>query len=119
MNKNTIRVVVDENHEFASKNAISPLEKVVGKSLSKVVEFEVNELTNELSSCVEKVQGMLANLPRHADDLALEEVSFTVGIDASGKASIFSVISGSSVVRTGITFQMKYTNLNANSKKDE
>lgn len=102
----TIRILTDASPESGQKQALDPLAKVLGQSVGRVVKLETNALAVEVGACINSVQEMIGRISTDSASF-LETVTFTVGINAAGQASLVSLASGNVGVSTGLTFTLR------------
>jgi hypothetical protein len=73
----------------------------------KVVTVSADKVRREISKALSTVDEVLKNASRSAKDFDLSEVSFTLGLEASGEVSLLSLASGSVGASSGLQFTFK------------
>jgi hypothetical protein len=70
--------------------------------LTKVVDIGVGQLQKSASDALEGIYTLLQGLPLEAGDFRVDEIRFTMRIDATGEVSIVSVAKGSLGAQAGV-----------------
>ncbi len=105
-NLKKIRVMVDDKLVDSSMFARAPVENFVRNAVGNIIEVDTNILVKEMSAYYSTIVDSLSQLPKNSDKFNLDNVSFTLGIDSSGKVSLISTLSGSAKVQMGLTFNL-------------
>lgn len=104
-----IRVTVDQIEQLtfpAEKLSRSQIDSLVSTHIGKTVQLETRVISDQVSSIYAELLGLLSSLPSSDSAFELRNVSFTVVVDAEGKASLLSAISLGSRTQTGLTFTL-------------
>lgn len=104
-----LRVTVEEPLLEGIKGAAPfDMSATVGK---KVVDVSVDKVKREIRKTLSTLQDVLSETAVVNKDYELKEVSFTLGLEASGGVSLLSVVSGN--VATSSGFQVTFTRRDA------
>lgn len=108
----TIRVTVDEMTAISgeTRNARPDLQQLVLSCLQKTVEVEADAIKGSIAGIYSNVVEMIQDLPDDSSAYQLDTVSFSVVVDAQGKASLFSAVSGGVRTQTGLNFVISRRN---------
>ncbi len=101
-----IRVYVDDSG-LDGRSLRSPVENAIRTQLGKTIEVETDVLTNSVGDVLAGLLDMLKELPVPESQFRLDEVTFTLGIDARGKVSVLSALSASAAGHVGLTFTLR------------
>lgn len=96
----TISVLVDSSDSVKAKSALPGFDQ----ALAKVVDFSVDQLQNSATDTLEGIYSLLRGLPLQSGEFAVDEIRFTLRIDATGGVSVVSAAKASLGAQTGIEF---------------
>ena len=107
MDNSTINILVedDETNNTILRQSRDSLEDRLIKSIGKSVNIQVDVLSNEVVSAIEKIRDIISNIPKN-DHISVESVTFTLSVDSNGKISLLSATSASASTTSGLTFTL-------------
>ncbi len=82
------------------------MESLISSALQKTIDVEASALADQISSVYGKMSTILSRLPPQKDPASTTKVSFSVVVDARGRASLLSAMSAATKAQTGITFEV-------------
>ena len=107
---NKIKVIVDQNAPNEGetvKGARSMLENLVDKVKQTSIEVDANALVDQVENIYTALADSISRLQSVNENVEIEDVQFTIGIDSTGQASLVSTVGLSTQTKTGITFKIK------------
>ena len=107
---NKIKVIVDQNAPNEGENvkgARSMLENLVDKVKQTSIEVDANALVDQVENIYTALADSISRLQSVNENVEIEDVQFTIGIDSTGQASLVSTVGLSAQTKTGITFKIK------------
>ena len=112
MGKKTLRFVVNDITNNTSKNSLPSAQEIAKKTLKKVIEIETDTIKQQLFDNINELAELFASIPENPK-IAIDTVSFSVGIDSSGKVALFGL--GSELRKSSVfTITMKTRTNQAN-----
>lgn len=85
---------------------MSPFEGA-GAVATKVVSVSADKVRKEIRQTLTSLKDLLADVPAIGKDYDLKEVTFTLGLEASGSVSLLSVASGNVSGSSGLQFTFR------------
>ena len=105
MKERKLRVLVD-NRPNEVKAARTSIEDIIGLPIAKALEIEANTLAEEIELTYSTIIELLSQLPLIEKQFQVETITFTLGLDSTGKVSLLSALSGSVTTQMGLTFTL-------------
>lgn len=109
--KQKIRILVDQSLEINEgefQKAILPSLTHLKKLTSqKILEVDSEILKSNIESTFRNILEILENLRPLEGQFQIKNVSFTLGIDSTGKVSLLSAFSAEETTKVGFTFTLE------------
>jgi hypothetical protein len=105
-NNQTLRILVDASGDIEHRGAL-PDHHLGRHTVAKAIEVAIENLQGEVNNVLQGVFSLLSRATLSKDNFTVDEIHFSVGIDASGKVSLLSIVSGAVGARSCIQFKIK------------
>ena len=104
-NPKTLPVLVVE--EGRSRAGFSGVDAIAKVAATTVKNFDVDKLKGQIEDVIGAVVAILPEASPSTKGYGIDQISFTVGIQSSGKVAIVSVAELSALAQLGIQFTLK------------
>lgn len=113
---NIINIMVDDlsssEKKSDEKHIRGNLRDILERSVKNTSQFQIDQINENILVAFDNVVSIISNIQDNKSnkDIDINTVSFTLSIDSSGKASLFSLVQSDVKIQTGITFNLKVKN---------
>ena len=109
----TIRVLVDadpavQNEDDSVKQSRTTLSSLVAKVKQSAIEINTEALSNGLQEIYTGLVEAVTSLQALNNEVEIDNIQFSIGIDSSGQVSLLSTVSASTQFKTGISFTVRF-----------
>lgn len=110
---NIINIMVDDfssgERKSDEKHMRGNLRDILERSVKNTSKFQMDQINENILVAFDDVVSLISNIQDNKSNknIDIDTVSFTLAIDSSGKASLFSLVQSEVKIKTGITFNLK------------